>query len=61
MKLLFFQYRRRIVSNLLNQAPKTGSIITGFVPGRIEKYTELLEGINQKILKTVNLVTDDEE
>ena len=40
---------------------KTGSIITGFVPGRIEKYTELLEGINQKILKTVNLVTDDEE
>ena len=61
MTLLFFQYRRRIVSNLLNQAPKTGSIITGFVPGRIEKYTELLEGINQKILKTVNLVTDDEE
>ena len=61
MKLLFFQYRRRIVSNILNQAPKTGSIITGFVPGRIEKYTELLEGINQKILKTVNLVTDDEE
>ena len=61
MKLLFFQYRRRIVSNILNQAPKTGSIITGFVPGRIEKYTELLEGINQKILKTVNLVKDDEE
>ena len=61
MTLLFFQYRRRIVSNLLNHAPKTGSIITGFVPGRIEKYTELLEGINQKILKTVNLVTDDEE
>ena len=59
--LLFFQYRRRIVSNLLNHAPKTGSIITGFVPGRIEKYTELLEGINQKILKTVNLVKDDEE
>ena len=61
MTLLFFQYRRRIVSNLLNHAPKTGSIITGFVPGRIEKYTELLEGINQKILKTVNLVKDDEE
>ena len=61
MELLFFQYRRRIVSNTLKQAPDEGTILTGFVPGRIEKYTELLEGINQKILKTVNLVKDDEE
>ena len=59
MELLFFQYRRRIVSNTLKQAPESGSLLSGFVPGRIEKITELLDGINRKILKTVNLVTDD--
>ena len=61
MELLFFQYRRRIVSNTLKQAPDEGTILTGFVPGRIEKYNELLDVINEQILNSVNLVTDDEE
>jgi hypothetical protein len=61
MELLFFQYRRRIVSNTLKQAPDEGTILTGFVPGRIEKYNELLNVINEQILNSVNLVTDDEE
>jgi len=59
MELLFFQYRRRIVSNTLKQAPESGSLLSGFVPGRKEKITELLDVINRQILKTVNLVTDD--
>ena len=58
MELLFFQYRRRIVSNTLKQAPDEGTILTGFVPGRIEKYNELLDVINEQILNSVNLVNN---
>ena len=61
MELLFFQYRRRIVSNTLKQAPDEGTILTGFVPGRIEKYNELLDVINEQILNSVNLVDNFKE
>ena len=58
MELFFFQYRRRIVSNTLKQAPEEGTLLTGFVPGRIEKYNELLDLINEQILNSVNLVNN---
>ena len=61
MELLFFQYRRRIVSNTLKQAPDEGTILTGFVPGRIEKYNELLDVLNEQILNSVNLVDNFKE
>jgi len=60
MELLFLQYRRHLVSDLLNQASKGGSLITGYIPGQKEKYSELLDHLNNKILKTVKLITDDE-
>ena len=58
MELFFFQYRRRIVSNTLKQTPEEGTLLTGFVPGRIEKYNELLDLINEQILNSVNLVNN---
>ena len=60
MQLLFLQYRRHLVSNLLNQASNAGSLITGYIPGQKEKYSELLDHLNNEILKTVKLITDDE-
>ena len=60
MQLLFLQYRRHLVSNLLNQASNAGSLITGYIPGQKEKYSDLLDHLNNKILKTVKLITDDE-
>ena len=60
MQLLFLQYSRHLVSNLLNQASNAGSLITGYIPGQKEKYSELLDHLNNKILKKVKLITDDE-
>ena len=60
MELLFLQYRRHLVTDLLNQASKGGSLITGYIPGQKEKYSELLDHLNNEILKTVKLITDDE-
>ena len=60
MELLFFQYRRHLVTDLLNQASKGGSLITGYIPGQKEKYSELLDHLNNNILKKVKLITDDE-
>ena len=60
MQLLFLQYRRHLVTDLLNQASKGGSIITGSISGQKEKYSELLDHLNNEILKTVKLITDDE-
>ena len=60
MELLFLQYRRHLVTNLLNQASKGGSLITGYIPGQKEKYSDLLDHLNNEILKTVKLITDDE-
>ena len=60
MELLFFQYRRHLVTDLLNQASNGGSLITGSIPGEKEKYSDLLDHLNNEILKTVKLITDDE-
>ena len=60
MELLFLQYRRHLVTDLLNQASKGGSLITGYIPGQKEKYSDLLDHLNNEILKTVKLLTDDE-
>ena len=60
MQLLFLQYRRHLVSDLLNQASNTGSLITSSIPGQKEKYSDLLDHLNNEILKTVKLITDDE-
>ena len=59
MELLFLQYRRHLVSDLLNQASKGGSLITGSISGEKEKYSDLLDHLNNEILKTVKLITDD--
>ena len=60
MELLFFQYRRHLVTDLLNQASNAGSLITSSIPGQKEKYSDLLDHLNNEILKTVKLITDDE-
>ena len=60
MELLFLQYRRHLVTDLLNQASKEGSLITGYIPGQKEKYSDLLDHLNNEILKIVKLITDDE-
>ena len=60
MELLFLQYRRHLVTDLLNQSSNGGSLITGSIPGEKEKYSDLLDHLNNEILKTVKLITDDE-
>ena len=59
MELLLFQYRRQLASDLLLQVPKSGSLLTGPITGLKEKYSDLLDHLNNEILKTVKLVTDD--
>ena len=57
MELLFLQYRRHLVSDLLNQVSKGGSVITGSISGEKEKYSDLLDHLNHEILKKVKLIT----
>ena len=59
MELLYFQYRRHLVSDLLNQVSKGGSLINGSISGEKEKYSDLLDHLNNEILKTVKLITVD--
>ena len=59
MELLFLQYRRHLVSDLLNQSSKGGSLITGSISGEKEKYSDLLDHLNHEILKKVKLITDN--
>ncbi len=59
MQLLLFQYRRRLVSDLLLQVPKSGTLLTGTIVGLKEQYSDLLDHLNHEIFKTVKLVTDD--
>ena len=61
MQLLLLQYRRRLVSDLLLQVPKRGTLIKGHIPGLKEKYSDLLDHLNNEILKTINLLTEDAE
>ena len=59
MQLLLLQYRRRLVSGLLLQVPKGRTLITGHIPGLKEQYSDLMDHLNDEILKTVKLVKDD--
>ena len=59
MQLLLLQYRRRLVSDLLLQVPKRGTLITGHIPGLKEKYSDLLDDHKNQILKTINLIKED--
>ena len=59
MELLFLQYRRHLVTDLLNQASNGATILTGSISGEKEKYSDLLDHLNNEILKTVKLITDD--
>ena len=59
--LLFLQYRRRLVLDLLSQVSKKGTLITGHIPGLKEKYSDLLDDHKNQILKTINLITEDAE
>jgi len=59
MQLLLLQYRRRLVSDLLLQVPKSGTLLTGPITGLKEKYSDLLDHLNNEISKTIKLVTDD--
>ena len=58
MELLLFQYRRRLASDLLLQVPKSGALLTGSINGLKEKYSDLLDHLNNEISKTIKLVTD---
>ena len=59
MQLLLLQYRRRLVSDLLLQVPKSGTLLSGPITGLKEKYSDLLDHLNNEISKTVKLLTDD--
>ena len=59
MELLLFQYRSQLASDLLLEAHKSGTLLTGHIPGLKEQYSDLLDHWNNEILKTVKLVTDD--
>ena len=59
MELLFLQYRRHLVTDLLNQASNGATLLTGSIPGEKEKYSDLLDHLNHEILKKVKLITDN--
>jgi len=59
MELLLFQYRRQLASDLLLQVAKSGTLPMGHIPGLKKQYSDLLDHLNNEILKTVKLVTDD--
>jgi len=61
MQLLLLQYRRQLVSDLLLQVPKSGTLLTGPITGLKEKYSDLQDHLNNEISKTVKLVTEDAE
>ncbi len=41
------------------QVPKSGTLLTGHIAGLKEKYSDLLDHLNNEISKTIKLVTDD--
>ena len=59
--LLLLQYRRQLAIDLLLQVPKSGTLLTSSITGLKEKYSELLDLLNNEILKTINLITEDVE
>ena len=59
MNLILLQYRRQLVADSLNKASNGGSLITGSIPGEKEKYSDLLDHLNNEIYKKVKLITDE--
>jgi len=59
-QLLLLQYRRHLVTDLLNQASNGGTLITDSISGEKRKYSDLLSHLNNEILKTIKLMADDE-
>ena len=59
-QLLLLQYRRHLVTDLLNQASNGGTLITDSISGEKRKYSDLLSHLNNEILKTIKLIADDE-
>ena len=41
------------------QVPKSGTLLTGPITGLKEKYSDLLDHLNNEISKTIKLVTGD--
>jgi len=59
-QLLLLQYRRHLVTDLLNQASNGGTLLTGSISGEKRRYSDLLSHLNNEILKSIKLITDDE-
>ena len=59
MELILLQYRRQLVADSLNKASNVGSLITGSIHGEKEKYSDLLDHLNNEIYKKVKLITDE--
>ena len=59
MNLILLQYRRQLVADSLNKASNGGSLITGSIHGEKEKYSDLLDHLNNEIYKKVKLITDE--
>ena len=59
MELLLLQYRRRLAAELLLQVHKSENHPTGTINGLNEKYIDLLGHLDNEILKTVKLLTND--
>tara|TARA_B100001750_G_scaffold78084_1_gene61921 strand:+ start:67 stop:675 length:609 start_codon:yes stop_codon:yes gene_type:complete len=59
-ELLFFQYQRRLVTERIKQTSQKKSLLTAYYnEKRLEELRKLLEDLNQKIAKTINLITEE--
>ena len=59
-ELLFFQYQRRLVTERIKQTSQKKSLLTAYYnENRLEELRKLLENLNQKIAKTINLITEE--
>ena len=56
MDLLFLQYRRHIISDSLKRVPKSDPLYAGIK----EKFSDLLDDHKNQILKTINLIKEDD-
>ena len=59
-ELLFFQYQRRLVTERIKQTSQKKTLLTAYYnENRLEELRKLLEDLNQKIAKTINLITEE--
>jgi len=58
--LLFYQYQRRLVSESLKQISSQNSLLTElYKVERLKELKKLIEDVQQKIMNTINLFTED--